>query len=108
GHARQMCRDSLKRSLNACRVRRDLQPSAQSTPTSPLDLPVDRNIGNSDLHGRCNLRPCLSRMAIEKPFSLEGGNVLHDGCLAGKAEMILNFASAGRHAFFALLALNKI
>ena len=34
------------------------------------DLPVDRDIGNPDLHGRSDQRTGLSRMPIEKTFSL--------------------------------------
>ena len=59
------------------------------------DLPVDRNISNPDLHGRSDQRPGFARMPIEKAFSLERGNVLHYGCLAGEAEMVLNFTRAG-------------
>ncbi|HEX5315937.1 MAG TPA: hypothetical protein VFX22_04725, partial [Candidatus Kapabacteria bacterium] len=53
-------------------------------------------------------RPGFTRMSTEKTFSLQCGDVLHYRCLAGKPEMILDFACAGRDALLALLALNKI
>jgi hypothetical protein len=47
-------------------------------------------------------------MSTEKTFSLQRGDVLHYRCLAGKPEMILDFACAGCDSFLSLLALDKI
>ncbi len=47
-------------------------------------------------------------MSIEKAFAFERGDVLHDRCLAGEAEMALDFAGAWCKPFFPLLALDKI
>ena len=72
------------------------------------DLTVNWNVGNPNLHGWRNQRSSFARETVEKTFSLECCDVLHDGCLAGESEMLLDFARARRDAFFSLLALNKI
>ena len=71
------------------------------------DLSIDRNVGDADfLHGS-DERAGLARMPIEKPFPLEGGDVLHDGGLAGEPKMRLDLARAWGDAFFALLVLDE-
>src|SRR5690242_16314879 len=72
------------------------------------NLAVNRNIGDTNLHGRCDKCSSFARMPIDETFSLERRDVLHDGSLACKTEMVLDFARTGRDAFFALLALDKI
>ena len=72
------------------------------------NLPVNWNVRNPDLHGRSNECPSLARVSIKKAFTFQCGNVLHHRCLAGEAEMVLDFACAWGHALLALLALNKI
>ena len=47
-------------------------------------------------------------MSIEKTFAFERSDVLHDRCLAGEAEMTLNFARARCQPFLPLLVLDKI
>src|SRR4029453_4436563 len=75
---------------------------------SSWNLTVNWNVGNPNLHGWRNQRSRFARMPVEKPFSLQCRDVLHHRCLAGEAEMILDFARAWRNAFLALLTLNKI
>ena len=47
-------------------------------------------------------------MPFEQTLPLERSDVLHDGCLAGKTEMLLDFAGARRQTFVPLFALNEI
>ena len=47
-------------------------------------------------------------MPVQETFSFQRRDVLHHRRLAGEPEMILDFARAGRNAFFPLLALNEI
>ncbi len=46
-------------------------------------------------------------MAIEKSFSLQRVEVLHDRGLAGESKMLLDFARARRDPFLALLGLDE-
>ena len=74
---------------------------------SGRDLTVNRYIGYAHfLHGG-DQRPGLPRVAVQEAFALEGVDVLHHRCLAREAEMMLDFARAGRDPFFALLGLDK-
>jgi hypothetical protein len=72
------------------------------------NLTVDWNIGDSDFHGWSNQRPGLTRVPVEKTFALQRRDVLHHRSLTGEAEMTLDFARAGRDAFFSLLPLDKV
>src|ERR1041385_559735 len=50
----------------------------------------------------------LTRVSVEKTFSLQRRDILHHGRLAGEPEVILNLARARCKTLFALLVLNKI
>src|SRR5438046_10208399 len=72
------------------------------------NLTVNWNVGNPNLHGWRNQRSSFAREPVEKTFSLECCDVLHDGCLAGESEMVLDLASARRDACVSLLAWSNI
>ena len=71
------------------------------------NLAVNRNVSNPDFLHRRDKRARLARMTVEKAFARERRDVLHNRSLAGEAEMLLNFARAGRHSFLALLDLDE-
>src|SRR6266487_2929293 len=72
------------------------------------NLSINRDVGNADFLDWCNQSARLTCMSIKKTFAFECGDVLHDRCLAGEAEMTLNFAGARCDPFFPLLVLDKI
>src|SRR6266852_8213639 len=72
------------------------------------NLSINRDVGNADFLNWCNQSARLACMSIKKTFTFERGDVLHDRCLTGEAEMTLNFAGARRDPFFPLLVLDKI
>ena len=74
---------------------------------SGRDLPVNRYISDTHFLHRCDERPGLVRVAVQKAFALERVDVLHHRCLAREAEMMLNFTRAWRHAFLTLLRLDE-
>src|SRR2546428_3393025 len=72
------------------------------------NLSINRDIGDSHFLHRGNERPGFARMTIDKTFALQRAKILHDRCLAGETEMILDFTRTWRDAFFPLFVLNEI
>src|SRR6266480_839184 len=72
------------------------------------NLAVNRDVVDPDfLYGR-DQGARFAGVALEKPFPLESGEVLHHRSLTGETKMALDLPRARRDSFLALLALDEI
>ena len=72
------------------------------------NLSVNGDVGDAHSLQGSDEGARFAGVPLEKSFALESVDVLHDRGLTGEAEVALDLASARRHAFLALLALDEI